>query len=150
MPKARQLTLEQMVKAYTDDLGVRNYKPKTILGYAKNLRTFANWAVTQGRASVADLDVELVKAYIRYLQHKPKWSERGYKTSCSELVSASAIRNYIRDLKTFATWLAAEGYTGGDVLAGVRQAQGGRGAGCALQGRRARRDLRLARHGGCV
>ena len=34
------IPLEQIVNAYLDDLAVRNYKPKTIHGYRKNLHTF--------------------------------------------------------------------------------------------------------------
>ena len=39
MPKLAT-PLDQIVKAYLDDLAVRNYKPKTITGYRKNLHTF--------------------------------------------------------------------------------------------------------------
>jgi site-specific recombinase XerD len=74
---------------------VRNYKPKTIIGYAKNLSMLVNWAETQGATTLADLDTDLVKCYIRYLQEKPKYAERGYATVSAERVSASAIRNYV-------------------------------------------------------
>jgi site-specific recombinase XerD len=103
---------------------VRNYKPKTINGYRKNLHTFTTWAQRQGAHTLVPFDAELVKDYIRYLQHKPKWSERGSKTPSTEQVSASAIRNYVRDLKAFAAWLAEEQYTPEPCLDWRARAQG--------------------------
>jgi len=120
MPKAASTPLAHLVNAYQNDLRVRNYKPKTINGYAKNLTTFVNWAEAQGKTTLADLDAELVKRYIRYLQEKPKYAERHYATTSTEHVSAAAIRNYVRDVKTFARWLAEEQYTAAHVLANVK------------------------------
>ena len=72
MTKAPGTRLTPLVNAYLDDLQVRNYKPKTIHGYAKNLSMFLTWAEGAGATTLADLDVELVRAYIRYLQQQPK------------------------------------------------------------------------------
>lgn len=112
--------LEHLAQAYLDDLEVRAYKPKTIAGYKKNLHTFVTWAGEQGATTLPDFTAELVKTYIRYQQHKPKWSERHYQKRSDELVSAGAVRNYVRDLKAFAAWLAEEHYTAEHVLASVR------------------------------
>ena len=72
------MPLDQIVRAYLDDLLVRNYTPKTINGYGKNLRTFVAWTEGRGARSLAQFDAELVKEYVRYLQHKTKRSERQY------------------------------------------------------------------------
>ncbi|MGZ3600132.1 MAG: site-specific integrase, partial [Ktedonobacterales bacterium] len=74
MGKAPVPTLAQLRSAYLDDLKVRGYKPKTINGYRKNLTTFVQWAEREGVTSLDQFDPELVKSYIRYLQHKPKWA----------------------------------------------------------------------------
>jgi site-specific recombinase XerD len=113
-------SLDQMVQAYLDDLQVRGYKPKTINGYAKNLHTFVAWAKTQAAGTLAQFTPDLVKAYIRYLQHKPKWAEKAHRQTTQDLVAASAIRNYVRDLKTFASWLAQEHYTPEHRLAAIK------------------------------
>lgn len=113
-------SLEHLSRAYLDDLAIRAYKPKTIAGYAKNLRTFVTWAAGERATTLQDLTPELVKAYICYLQHKPKYAERHYTKQSDELVTAAAIRNYVRDIKAFATWLAEERYTPTHVLASVR------------------------------
>lgn len=120
MAKTLSESLEHISRAYLDDLRVRGYKPKTIVGYTKNLHTFITWATSQGNTTLRDFTAELVKDYIRYLQHKPKFSERPYSKHTDELVTASAIRNYVRDLKAFASWLFEENYTATHVLASVR------------------------------
>lgn len=99
---------------------MRDYKPKTIQGYRKNLTTFTTWAESQGAHTLAGFDSELVKAYIRYLQHKTKWSERTYAVWTQERLKPTAIRNDVRDLKLLASWLEQESYTHDNVLQGVR------------------------------
>jgi integrase/recombinase XerD len=115
-------TLERLVGAYVDDLRIRNYKAKTINGYEKNLHTFLAWAEGTQATTLSDFTAELVKTYIRYLQHKPKYAERGYTAEKwrTARIKPSAIRNYVRALKTFARWLAEEGYTPTNVLATVQ------------------------------
>jgi integrase/recombinase XerD len=121
MAQAPATTLDLLATAYLDDLQVRGYKPKTIHGYAKNLGTFVAWTSGEGATTLAQFTDAVVKAYIRYLQHKPKWAERGYQTTTvQEVVGPAAIRNYVRDLKAFAAWLAAEHYTEENTLDEVR------------------------------
>ncbi len=122
MSKAESITLELLIQTYVDELKVRGYKPKTINGYRKNLKTFLTWATQQGSIAptLAQFDAELVKAYIRYLHDKPCWSQMGYEKPSTRVVSAGGIRDYVRDLKTFASWLYQEHYTSEQVLASVR------------------------------
>ena len=65
--KAAAAALTQMTQAYLDVLQVRNYKPKTIAGCAKNLAMFVHWAETVGATTLADLDAELIKVHSRNL-----------------------------------------------------------------------------------
>lgn len=120
MPKTPPQSLEAITRAYLEDLEIRGYKPKTMGGYRKNLHTFVVWAASQGATSIPDLTPELVKTYIHYLQHKPRWSERPYAKAGNGTVGALAIRNYVRDIKVFASWLSAEHYTAGNVCAAIR------------------------------
>lgn len=120
MSNAPSIPLDQMILAYLDDLQIRGYKPKTIAGYRKTLLMFVRWAATAHAPLLRDFSADLVKAYIRYLQAKTKWSERQYRHPSPEHVSPTAVRNYVRDLKTFSAWLAAEQYTAEPVLASVR------------------------------
>jgi integrase/recombinase XerD len=112
--------IADLVQAYLSDLEVRGYKPKTLSGYSTNLKTFARWAAETGAEQLSHFDADLAKSYIRHLHDKPRWSERHYKKVVNGVVAPAAIRNYVRDLKTFAAWLAEEQYTDENRLASVR------------------------------
>jgi integrase/recombinase XerD len=120
MPKTMPITIDHLIEAYLADLRVRGYKPKTINGYTKNLTTFWNWAKAHHKENLSQFSSDLIKTYIGYLQTKTKWSERGYDVSKAELLSPTSIRNYIRDLKAFSSWLLEEQYTRENVLLTVR------------------------------
>jgi integrase/recombinase XerD len=111
-----------LARAYLDDLKVRNFKPKTIQGYATKLGRFTRWAESVGACRLQDFDGDLVKRYIAYLQTQRRWETHPTpKRTPQPPLADSAIRNYIRDLKPFATWLQDEQYTAGNVLADVRK-----------------------------
>lgn len=117
----RSLALVTLTRAYLDDLKVRGYKPKTIRGYELKLRRFTRWAESVGATQLQQLNVPLAKDYIAYLQTQHRWMTHPYpKRKPQPLLSPVAIRNYIRDLKTFAAWLADERYTTTHVLGTLR------------------------------
>jgi integrase/recombinase XerD len=120
MSRAQSIALEMLIQIYLDELKVRGYKPKTINGYRKNLKTFLKWSTQQGTTTLVQFDAGLVKVYMRYLHDKPCWSQMGYEKPSTRVVGAGAIRDYVRDLKTFASWLYQEHYTHEHVLASVR------------------------------
>jgi integrase/recombinase XerD len=116
------IALAALARAYLADLRVRNFKPKTIQGYANKLARFTRWAESVGAFSVQDFDSNLVKRYIAYLQTQQRWeSHPRPKRTPQPPLADSAIRNYVRDLKPFATWLQEEQYTAENVLADVRK-----------------------------
>lgn len=103
MAAHRSLALVTLTRAYLDDLKVRGYKPKTIRGYELKLRRFTRWAESVGATELQQLSVPLAKDYIAYLQTQRRWMTHPYpKRKPQPLLSPVAIRNYIRDLKTFA------------------------------------------------
>jgi integrase/recombinase XerD len=122
MGAQRTLALDVLAQAYLDDLRVRGYKSKTIEGYARKLGRFTRWAASAGVTRLADFDAGLVKRYVGYLQQERRWSSHPTpKRTPQPLLSPVAIRNYVRDLKPFAAWLAEEQFTTENVLAGVRK-----------------------------
>lgn len=64
---------------------------------------------------LGSLSRQLFVDYIAYLQRRPKQKGRG-------TLSSHSVHHYVRVLRTFVRWLAAEGYYPGDPFAG-----GGRG-----------------------
>ncbi len=119
---SRGIVLAALTCADLDDLRVRNFKPKTIQGYAAKLGRFTRWAESVGASKRQQFDGDLVKRYIVYLQTQCRWeSHPTLKRTPQPLLADSAIRNYIRDLKPFAGWLQEEQYTADNVLADVRK-----------------------------
>jgi integrase/recombinase XerD len=114
--------LTTLVRAYLDDLRVRGYRPKTIIGYETKLRRFTDWAATVDATELRHFDAALAKRYISYLQQDHRWSTHpNHRRAAQPLLSPVAISNYVRDLKVFSVWLGQEHYTPGDVLADVRK-----------------------------
>ena len=122
MARQGSLELTALTRAYLDELRVRGYKPKTIQGYAAKLGRFTRWAATTGATQLCHFDADRVKRYVTYLQNEQRWATHpNLRVTPQPLISPVAIRNYVRDLKTFATWLAQEQYTAANVLAEVRK-----------------------------
>lgn len=121
MPRHRSMTLEDVLKAYYEDCRVQGFKESTIQGYQRTIRCFLRWGADKGISQVADFTADAVKQYIGHIQHKQKWSDNDYIPTSTETVSATTVRNYVRDLKAFASWLERERYTAENVLARVRK-----------------------------
>jgi integrase/recombinase XerD len=119
--KTQNMPLIDLTRAYLDELQVRGLTPKTIDGYRRKLRRFTTWGLANGVITLADFTPEAVKRYILCLQQDTRWSTHRFKRVTRQpKLSPVAIRNYIRDLKPFALWLAEEHYTEENVLAGTR------------------------------
>ena len=124
MPRHRAMTLTDAVKLYCEDCRVQGFKPSTVTSYQRTLRCFVRWAaseVEQPVTLVARFSAEAVKRYIAHLQQQPKWAENAYVPTQAARVSPTTVRNYVRDLKAFAAWLAREEHTPENVLTRVRK-----------------------------
>ncbi len=123
MPRHQAFTLTDAAKLYVEDCRVQGYKPSTITGYQRTLRCFLRWAAGEGTGLtlVAHFSAEAVKRYIAHLQQQPKWADNAYVPTQTARVSATTVRNYVRDLKAFAAWLAREEYIPENVLTRVRK-----------------------------
>src|SRR4029453_2994324 len=121
MPRRKVLTLAETLAVYFQDCRVQGYKDSTIQGYQRTFRCFLRWADTVGITTLPQLSAEAVKRYIAFVQQKPKWADKAQAPTRKQTVSATTVRNYVRDLKAFASWLECEGYTVENVLGRVRK-----------------------------
>jgi integrase/recombinase XerD len=121
MPRRKVLTLAETLAVYFQDCRVQGYKDSTIQGYQRTFRCFLRWADTVGITTLPQLSAEAVKRYIAFVQQKPKWADNAHVPTSRQTVSATTVRNYVRDLKAFASWLEREGYTAANVLGRVRK-----------------------------
>ena len=60
--------------------------------------------------------MELVREYISYLQVVPKYQGHPFHTANGDRMSAANVRNHVRVLRAFASWLYREDYTVENVL----------------------------------
>src|SRR5258708_32924506 len=70
---SRAIPLTALTRAYLDDLKVRNFKPKTIQGYANKLGRFTRWAESVGECRLQDFNSSLVKRSSAYRQTQRRW-----------------------------------------------------------------------------
>lgn len=120
---ARQTTmrLEEVITTYLQDCAIQGFKTSTIRGYRRTFNCFQRWAETQNIRTVAHFSAENIKRYIAYLQEKTRWSDNPHVPAQTDKLSGTTVRNYVRDLKAFASWLAREGYAPVNPLQTVRK-----------------------------
>lgn len=121
MPRRKVMLFEDVLEVYHQDCRVQGHTPSTITGYQRTLRCFLRWAAEAGVVTVPEFTGEAVKRYIAHVQQQPKWAENTYVPTQAERVSATTVRNYVRDLKAFGSWLEREGYAAENPLLRVRK-----------------------------
>ncbi len=121
MPRHRVMTLEEVDHIYQEDCRVQGYKPSTIKGYRRTLSCFLRWATEERITTLPQFTGETVKRYIAYTRQRHTYAGHRFTPEQQEPVSATTVRNYVRDLKAFAAWLEREEYTAENVLARVRK-----------------------------
>lgn len=121
MARRKTMTLQEVAEAYYEDCKVQGLKPSTIQGYRRTLGCFLRWGQEHGVTMMSHFTPEAIKKYIIHLQGKQKWSDHDYVPTQAETLSATTVRNYVRDLKAFASWLEEETYTVDNVLQRVRK-----------------------------
>lgn len=94
--------------------------PRTVEGYSSVLRYFSEYLKrTDLPDRLGDLDIDVVREFILYLQTKKRWNghknadDRGY-------LALATVQNYVRSLRPFFSWLKREGYTEENILANLR------------------------------
>ncbi len=125
--------LSTLVDEFLIDCRARRLSPKTVSWYAANLRYFLDWLAAQGIPD--DLTAFTLAQARRYSQWLTERTSRqgtfvsgGTRRGAYALVetdqplAANTLIGYLRTLKRFSRWLAAEeqGYLSRDVLAGLK------------------------------
>jgi site-specific recombinase XerD len=64
--------------------------------------------------------VEMVREYISYLQTAPKYQGHPYNPAQDQPMSAANVRNHVRVLRSFSSWLEREQYTEGNILSRLK------------------------------
>lgn len=106
MQAMRSISIPEAVEEYRTYNRAQNYSPYYVASTDRNLRQFAGWLADAGRASrVRDLTLEDARAFIVHLQER----ENRARPDCR--LSPDTVQQYARNLKSWATFLCAEGFT---------------------------------------
>lgn len=93
---------------------------RTVEGYSKVLNYFAEYLEKNDLSDrLADLNIDVVRDFILYLQTKKRRNSHPY-TKPNGNLSPASVQNYVRSLRPFFSWLHREGYTEENILAQLR------------------------------
>ena len=127
------MDLAALIEEFLVDCRARRLAPKTVRWYADNLRYFLAWLANQrDRPDLAAFTLATGRRYSGWLAERtaqqPTFVAVGGRRGVHALLdtdrplSTATVRGYLRTLKIFSAWLAAEeqGYLARDVMAGLQ------------------------------
>ena len=90
----------------------------TIFWYGEKLREYHRWLEEHAYSTdLGGFTTERVREFALHLQERDKKFERNrFTPTKTQKLSGHTIRGYIRTLKSFASWLFADGYTDQNIL----------------------------------
>lgn len=116
------LSFDSLIEEYLVYCHIRQLRQKTMNSYEQTLRLFQRWCYKELGITTVDAGSEsVIRHYITSIQERGKYSfyssseqmqlynperRRDYRKP----VSATTINNYVRNLKAFFSWLAADRY----------------------------------------
>lgn len=84
--------------------------PKTVSWYSANLRQFHRYLQSRHIPdSIEDLNIQILREYILYLQKRKKFADHPYTPTKSEFLSAASVHGHVRTLRAFFSWTVREG-----------------------------------------
>lgn len=112
-----EIPLSVLVEEYLTVCRLEGKTAKTIRGYREKLGRFLK---TMGDATLADFTLINVREHIALLQTSGKFTGHPLIAVRDNPVSAMTVRNHVRALTAFASWLEREEYTKQNVLGKLR------------------------------
>ena len=95
--------------------------PRTIKWYDELLRSFCSWVKNKLKYDdISVFNIDIVREYILYLGHKPKFQGHPYTPEQGQLLSPKSVQCHVRVLKAFSSWLYVEGHTGDNRLRNLK------------------------------
>ena len=107
----RSISVEQAIDEYRTYNRAQNYSSSYIASTDRNLRQFADWLAAEGRAlQISQLTVEDARTFIVYQRERENLIRPGTH------ISPDYVQQYARGLKSWATFLEAEGFTASNIF----------------------------------
>ena len=115
------ISLDRLAKHFEACNRVEGKSTRTVEWYSRVLGYFGDYLDEQGHSTeLGDLDLEVVRGFVLYLQTRRKWSKHPYIPCRDGHLAAISVQNYVRGLRAFFSWLYREGYTEENLLAELR------------------------------
>lgn len=119
--KKLALSISGLVNLYKRNNLADGKSPRTIKWYDEILRSFHSWLTAElQNDDISVFDIALVRDYILYLRHKPRFQGHPYTPEQDQLLSAKTVQCHVRALKAFSSWLYVEGHTGDNRLRNLK------------------------------
>ena len=113
--------IQDLIKRYEQANDAEGKSPKTRKGYSELLLSFFRYIKEHTNSTdVSSFTIDIVRQYIIYLRTRPKFQGHPFTPVQVKGLSVESIRDHVRTLKAFASWLHAEGYTGENRLANLK------------------------------
>jgi site-specific recombinase XerD len=113
----KQFSFEQLRKKYELACRADGKSPKTVEGYNQIIGAFIRYMIEAGlRALLSDFSIDTVRSYLLFLAERPKFQGHPFTPPRGKGLAKESIRDHVRTLKAFSTWLFNEGYTRKNVL----------------------------------
>ena len=112
-----EIPLTRLTEQYLITCRTEGKTLSTLRGYTEKLGRFIRWCE---EACLADFSVELAREYIVYLQAAPKYENHPFHQSRGDHMSAANVRNHVRVLRSFSSWLYRESFTEENTLSRLK------------------------------
>lgn len=113
--------IQELIKRYELANLAEGKSPKTVKGYNELLRAFYQYSKEYlNDTTISCFTINTVREYILYLHTRPKFQGHPFTPARGNGLSVESIRDHIRTLKAFSTWLYTEGYTGENRLKNLK------------------------------
>ena len=112
-----EIPLFRLAEQYLITCRTEGKTPSTLRGYQEKLGRFVRWS---DEACLADFSVESTREYIAYLQAAPKYENHPFHQSNGAHMSAANVRNHVRVLRSFSSWLYRESFTRDNILSRLK------------------------------
>jgi site-specific recombinase XerD len=85
---------------------------KTINNYNEIILPFYRYLKENvGKTTLSEFTLDVIREYILYLQTRPKFLGHPFTPAQDDHLSVESIRDHVRTLKAFSSWLHTDGYT---------------------------------------
>ncbi len=108
----RDLDISELIKVYELANRAGGKSSKTIRGYNDLLGALYRYLREHiGGTNISCFNIETAREYVIYLQSRPRFQGHPFTPAQGNGLSIESIRDHVRALKAFATFLYVEGYT---------------------------------------